>query len=149
MSYDCGAGMFVAAKEIKLLKENQTNELLVIAHRELKIGSELMEQRYQLWHSIWWCRSRVGVKRDIESKMSRVTFDAKTAYLTAKAAFDEFMAEIQISETVEVNRLLEIHICFYSVGEWFINYYADRHQLRLEILLDAARCAALSGSESG
>jgi hypothetical protein len=149
MTYDCGAGMFVAAKQIKLLKENSGNELLAIAHRELKIGSELMGQRHQLWHSIWWNRSRVGVKRDIESKMSRVTFDAKTAYLTAKAAFDEFMTEVQISETVEVNRLLEIHICLYSVGEWFINYYADRHQLRLEILLDAAQPPAFSVSESG
>jgi hypothetical protein len=138
MSYDCGAGMFVAAKEIKLLKENQTNELLVIAHRELKIGSELMEQRYQLWHSIWWCRSRVAIKREIRSKMSRVTFDAKTAYLTAKSAFDEFMSEVQISETVEVNKLLKIHTCLYSVGEWFVKYSADRHQLRLEILLEVA-----------
>lgn len=138
MSYDCGAGMFVAAKEIKLLKENQANELLAIAHRELIIGSELMDRRYKLWNSIWWNRSRVGVKRDIESKMSRVTFDAKTAYLTAKLAFDEFMSEVQISETVEVNRLLKIHTCLYSVGEWFIKYSADCHQLRLEILLEVA-----------
>jgi hypothetical protein len=138
MSYDCGAGMVVAAKQIKLLKENQTNELLAIAHRELVIGSELMDRRYKLWNSIWWNRSKVGVKRDIESKMSRVTFDAKTSYLTAKAAFNEFMSEVQISETVEVNRLLEIHICLYSVGEWFIKYSADRHQLRLEMLLEIA-----------
>ena len=130
--------MFVAAKEIELLKENQTNKLLAIAHRELTLGSELMNRRYQLWNSIWWNRSRVGVKRDIESKMSRVTFDAKTAYLMAKSAFDEFMSEVQISETVEVNRLLKIHTCLYSVGEWFIKYSADRHQLRLEILLEVA-----------
>ncbi|WP_373539012.1 hypothetical protein [Chamaesiphon sp.] len=138
MSYDCGAGMLVAAKEIKLLKENQTNELLAIAHKELKIGSELMDRRYRLWNSIRWNRSRVGVKRDIASKMSRVTFDAKTAYLTAKVAFDEFMSEVQISQTVEVNRLLKIHTCLYSVGEWFVKYSADRHQLRLEILLEVA-----------
>jgi hypothetical protein len=138
MTYDCAAGMVVAAKQIKLLKENQTNELLAIAHRELMLGAELMERRYQLWNSIWWNRSRVGVKRDVESKMSRVTFDAKTSYLTAKAAFNEFMSEVQISETVEVNRLLEIHICLYSVGEWFVKYSADRHQLRLEMLLEIA-----------
>jgi hypothetical protein len=138
MSYDCGVGMFVAAKEIKLLKENQTNELLAIAHRELLVGAELMDRRYQLWHSIRWNRSRVAVKREIRSKMSRVTFDAKTAYLTAKSAFDEFMSEVQISKTVEVNKLLKIHTCLYSVGEWFIKYSADRHQLRLEILLEVA-----------
>ena len=130
--------MFVAAKEIELLKENQTNELLAIAHRELKIGSELMDRRSKLWNSIRWNRSRVAIKREIGSKMSRVTFDAKTAYLTAKSAFNEFMSEIQISETVEVNRLLKIHTCLYSVGEWFIKYSADRHQLRLEILLEVA-----------
>ncbi len=130
--------MFVAAKEIKLLKENQGNELLMIAHRELIIGSELMDRRYKLWNSIWWNRSKVGVKRDIESKMSRVTFDAKTTYFTAKLAFDEFMSEVQISEIVEVNRLLKIHTCLYSVGGWFIKYSADRHQLRLEILLEIA-----------
>jgi hypothetical protein len=138
MSYDCGAGMFVAAKEIKLLKENQTNELLAIAHRELVVGSELMDRRYKLWNSIRWNRSKVGVKRDIESKMSKVTFDAKTAYMATKSAFDEFMSEVQISETVEVNRLLKIHTCLYSVGEWFVKYSADRHQLRLEILLEVA-----------
>jgi hypothetical protein len=138
MSYDCGVGMFVAAKEIELLKENKANELLGIAQKQLKTGSELMERRYQIWNSIWWNRSRVGVKRDIESKMSRVTFDAKTAYLTAKVAFDEFMSEVQISQTVEVNRLLKIHTCLYSVGEWFLKYSADRHQLRLEILLEVA-----------
>jgi hypothetical protein len=138
MSYDCGVGMFVAAKEIKLLKENQANRLLTIAYRELIIGSDLMEQRYKLWNSIWWNRSKVGVKRDIESKMSKVTFDAKTAYMAAKSAFNEFMSEVQISETVEVNRLLKIHTCLYSVGEWFIKYSADRHQLRLEILLEVA-----------
>jgi hypothetical protein len=138
MSYDCGAGMFVAAKEIKLLKENQTNELLAIAHRELVVGSELMDRRYKLWNSIRWNRSRVAIKREIRSKMSRVTFDAKTAYLTAKSAFDEFMSEVQISETVEVNKLLKIHTCLYSVGEWFVKYSADRHQLRLEILLEVA-----------
>jgi hypothetical protein len=138
MSYDCGAGMFVAAKEIKLLKENQTNELLAIAHRELVVGSELMDRRYKLWNSIRWNRSRVAIKREIRSKMSRVTFDAKTAYLTAKSAFDEFMSEVQISETVEVNKLLKIHTCLYSVGEWFVKYSADLHQLRLEILLEVA-----------
>jgi hypothetical protein len=138
MSYDCGAGMFVAAKEIKLLKENQTNELLAIAHRELVVGSELMDRRYKLWNSIRWNRSRVAIKREIRSKMSRITFDAKTAYLTAKSAFDEFMSEVQISETVEVNKLLKIHTCLYSVGEWFVKYSADRHQLRLEILLEVA-----------
>jgi hypothetical protein len=138
MSYDCGVGMFVAAKEIKLLKQNQTNELLAIAHRELVVGSELMDRRYRLWNSIRWNRSKVGVKRDIESKMSNVTFDAKTAYMTAKSAFYEFMSEVQISETVEVNRLLKIHTCLYSVGEWFVKYSADRHQLRLEILLEVA-----------
>ncbi len=130
--------MFVAAKEIKLLKENQTNELLAIAHRELVVGSELMDRRYKLWNSIRWNRSRVAIKREIRSKMSRVTFDAKTAYLTAKSAFDEFMSEVQISETVEVNKLLKIHTCLYSVGEWFVKYSADRHQLRLEILLEVA-----------
>jgi hypothetical protein len=138
MSYDCGVGMFVAAKEIKLLKQNQTNELLAIAHRELVVASELMDRRYKLWNSIRWNRSRVAVKREIRAKMSRVTFDAKTAYLIAKSAFDEFMSEVQISETVEVNRLLKIHTCLYSVGEWFVKYSADRHQLRLEILLEVA-----------
>ena len=130
--------MFVAAKEIKLLKENQGNELLALAHRELIIGSELMDRRYKLWNSIRWNQSRVAVKREIRSNMSRVTFDAKTAYLTAKSAFDEFMLEVQISETVEVNRLLKIHTCLYSVSGWFIKYSADRHQLRLEILLEIA-----------
>ena len=130
--------MFVAAKEIKLLKENQTSELLATARRELIIGSDLMNRRYQLWNSIWWNRSRAGIKRDIISKMSRVTFDAKTAYLTAKVVFDEFMSEVQITETIEVNRLLKIHVNLYSVGEWFIKYTADRHQLRLEILLEVA-----------
>ena len=130
--------MFVAAKEIKLLKENQTSELLATARRELIIGSDLMNRRYQLWNSIWWNRSRAGIKRDIISKMSRVTFDAKTAYLTAKVVFDEFMSEVQITENIEVNRLLKIHIDLYSVGEWFIKYTADCHQLRLEILLEVA-----------
>jgi hypothetical protein len=144
MSYDCRAGMLVAAKEIDLLKENQANELLTIAHRELVVGAELMDRRYKLWNSIRWNKSRVAIKREIRSKMSRVSFDAKTAYLTAKPAFDEFMSEVQISKTSEVNRLLKIHTCLYSVGEWFIKYSADRHQLRLEILLDS-----LSGIESG
>ena len=139
--------MFVAAKEIKLLKENQANELLIVAHRELVIGSELMNRRYQLWNSIRWNQSRVGIKRSVQSKMSKVTFDAKTAYLTAKLAFDEFMSEVQITENVEVNRLLEIHIWLYSIGEWFINYSADRHQLKLEILLEAAR-SAVSGKKN-
>ena len=130
--------MFVAAKEIKLLKENQTNELLAISHRELVVGSELMDRRYKLWNSIRWNRSKVAIKREIRSKMSKVTFDAKTAYIAAKSAFNEFMSEVQISETVEVNRLLKIHTCLYSVGEWFIKYSADRHQLRLEILLEVA-----------
>ena len=58
--------------------------------------------------------------------------------MAAKSAFNEFMSEVQISETIEVNRLLKIHTCLYSVGEWFVKYSADIHQLRLEILLEVA-----------
>jgi hypothetical protein len=138
MTYDCGAGMVVAAQEIERLRENRANSLLTIAKTELIAGSKLMDERYKLWHSIWWCRSKVNVKREIESKMSRVTFDAKTKYLLAKTAFDELMKEVQVSETVEVNRLLKIHIDLYLIGDWFIKYKADCHQLRLEALLEAA-----------
>ena len=99
-------------------------------------GYQLMNQRYEFWNSIRWNKSRVGIKRDIQSKMSRVTFDAKTSYLTAKSAFDEFMREVQISSTIEINRLIEIHINLYCIGEWFTDFQPDLHQISLNLILN-------------
>ena len=132
--YDCTAAMAVTLKNIKLLKENRSNQLLAEIELELEIAVKLMIEWHQIGNSIFWNTSRVGKRKGTLAKMSKVAFNAKTAFVKAKSAFHEFMLEVQISETDEVNRLLQIHQDFYLADLWFVKFKADCHQLQLSLL---------------
>ena len=132
--YEVTASMTLIYKDLMQLKENQASELLLEVKAEILIAIDLMTRRHQLGNSIFWNTSRAALRRGIQWKMSQLVFPARTNFNKAKMIFEKFMREVQVSDMDEVNRLLAIHINFYSATCYFDKfYYTNSIQLSLEL----------------
>ena len=132
--YEVTASMTLIYKDLMQLKENQASELLLEVKAEILIAIDLMTRRHQLGNSIFWNTSRAALRRGIQWKMSQLVFPARTNFNNAKMVFEKFMREVQVSDMDEVNRLLTIHINFYSATCYFDKfYYTNSIQLSLEL----------------
>lgn len=132
--YEVTASMTLIYKDLMQLKENQASELLLEVKAEILIAIDLMTRRHQLGNSIFWNTSRAALRRGIQWKMSQLVFPARTNFNNAKMVFEKFMREVQVSDMDEVNRLLAIHINFYSATCYFDKfYYTNSIQLSLEL----------------
>ena len=88
--YAAAAGIGSARQKLYDLSCYRENSILITVDLELKQAYALLETRYKIWHSIYWRRSNVALKRQTNERMYGLVFDAKTSLVNARKTLAEF-----------------------------------------------------------
>jgi hypothetical protein len=137
--YAATATICVAIDKLKQFPGNMDAPLLIEARSELKIARNLLENRWQIWNSIYWQRSNAATKRSVRAKLEGLAFDALAGVANAGKLLNRYVDTVGILD--ENARLWsEIIHSLHNAYRWIsTDYYYDClcKQLKLSIALES------------
>ena len=135
--YAATATISVAIEKLKKFPGGVEEPLLIEAQSNLVIARNLLENRWQIWNSIYWRRSNAATKRSVRARLEGLAFDALAGVTNAGRLLNRYIGMVGI---LDENAPLwsEIIHCLHNAYRWISDsYYYDClcKQLNLSIAI--------------
>ena len=135
--YAATATISVAIEKLKKFPGGVEEPLLIEARSNLVIARNLLENRWQIWNSIYWRRSNAASKRSVRARLEGLAFDALAGVTNAGRLLNRYIGMVGI---LDENAPLwsEIIHCLHNAYRWISDsYYYDClcKQLNLSIAI--------------
>jgi hypothetical protein len=135
--YAATATISVAIEKLKKFPGGVEEPLLIEARSNLVIARNLLENRWQIWNSIYWRRSNAATKRSVRARLEGLAFDALAGVTNAGRLLNRYIGMVGI---LDENAPLwsEIIHCLHNAYRWISDsYYYDClcKQLKLSIAI--------------
>ncbi len=137
--YASTAAICVAIDKLILFSDSQENPLLIDAQSELITARNILENRWNIWNSIFWNGSNAATKRSIRAKLERLAFDALTGVINAGELLNQYSDRFGILDE-NASLWSETIGCLHNAYRWISEtYYYDcfHKQLKLPVVLES------------